>query len=160
MLCVVCVGYDVCMCVMYACNGYVCVHACVWGICEVCVRYTCVWCSLVPRPFPPPVFDRLQCANTEGKAWEIWSCAVTSCRQKIDTQGRCPTRNLEALSCTIGLRAGGQSISKAVSIPSVVHSTRNGSTRNGNYYCQAPPPCVSTVYHLSIPDVTTRDQIS
>ena len=24
-------------------------------------------CSLVPRPFPPPVFDRLQYANTEGE---------------------------------------------------------------------------------------------
>ena len=23
--------------------------------------------SLVPRPFPPPVFDRLQYANSEGK---------------------------------------------------------------------------------------------
>ena len=23
--------------------------------------------SLVPRPFPPPVFDRLQYAKTEGK---------------------------------------------------------------------------------------------
>ena len=23
--------------------------------------------SLVPRPFPPPVFDRLQYANTEGE---------------------------------------------------------------------------------------------
>ena len=31
-------------------------------------------------------------------------------------------RNLEDLSCTIGPRAGGQSVSKAVSIPSVVHS--------------------------------------
>jgi len=23
--------------------------------------------SLIPRPFPPPVFDRLQYANTEGE---------------------------------------------------------------------------------------------
>ena len=46
--------------------------------------------SLVPRPFPPPVFDRLQYANTEGKAWEIWSCAVTSGRQKVDTRGAVP----------------------------------------------------------------------
>jgi len=31
--------------------------------------YSCVCYihSLVPRPFPPPVFDRLQYANTEGE---------------------------------------------------------------------------------------------
>ena len=34
--------------------------------------------SLVPGPFPPPVLDHLQCANTRGgKAWEIWSRAMT-----------------------------------------------------------------------------------
>ena len=47
--------------------------------------------------------------------------------------------NLEALSCTISPRAGGQSISKAVSIPSVVHSARDGSTRKRNYYCRVLP---------------------
>ena len=26
--------------------------------------------SLVPRPFPPPVFDRILYAKTEGEAWE------------------------------------------------------------------------------------------
>jgi len=26
-----------------------------------------LYCSLVPRPFPPPVFDRLKYANTEGE---------------------------------------------------------------------------------------------
>ena len=40
--------------------------------------------SLVPRPFPPPVFDCLQYANMGGKAWEIWSRAVISGRQKVD----------------------------------------------------------------------------
>ena len=40
--------------------------------------------------------------------------------------GQYPTRNLEAFSCIISPRAGGQSISKAVSIPSVVHSARDG----------------------------------
>jgi len=74
------------------------------------------------------------------KAWEISSRVVTSGRQKVDTWGAVPDqRNLEALSCTIGSRAGGQSVSKAVSIPSVVHSAFDGSTRNGNYYCRAPP---------------------
>ena len=41
---------------------------------EVCSAY------LIPRPFPPPVFDHLQYANTAGEfnvnALEIWSHAV------------------------------------------------------------------------------------
>jgi len=85
-----------------------------------------------------------------GKAWEIWSRAVMSGRQKVDTWGRCPPRNLKALSCTIGPRAGGQSVSKSMSIPSVVHSARDCSTQNRNYYyraCTAPPPvCLPSVY--------------
>ena len=36
--------------------------------------------SLIPRPFPPPVFDWV-CKKQRGKAWEIWSRAVTSGRQ-------------------------------------------------------------------------------
>jgi len=37
----------------------------------------------IPRPFALPVFDHLQYANKEGKAWEIWSCMCTmSCRQR------------------------------------------------------------------------------
>jgi len=46
--------------------------------------------SLVPRLFPPPVFDSLQYVNTKGKAWEIWSRAVTSGRQMVDTRGAVP----------------------------------------------------------------------
>ena len=44
----------------------VCVCVCVC-VCGVCVGQR--WCvhSLVPRPFPPPAFDRLQYANTEGE---------------------------------------------------------------------------------------------
>jgi len=67
------------------------------------------------------------------KAWEIWLLAVTS-------GGQCPTRNLKALSCTLCPKGGGQSVSKAESIPSVVHSARDDLTWNGNYYCRAPPP--------------------
>jgi len=96
--------------------------------------------SLVFRPFPPPVFDRLQYANMEGEGLgDLVTCSYIR-------QGS-PMRNLEALSNTISLRAGGQSVSKAVSIPSVVHSARDGSTRNGNFYCRAPPPiCLPSVY--------------
>jgi len=54
--------------------------------------------SLIPRLFPPPVFDRLQYTNTEGKAWEIWSHVVTSGRQKVDTRGQCPSSNTRFVS--------------------------------------------------------------
>jgi len=47
------------------------------------------------------------------------------------------TKNLEALFCTISLRVGGQSISKAVSILFVIHGARDGLTRHRNYYCWA-----------------------
>jgi len=51
-------------------------------------------------------------------AWEIRSHAVTSVRQRVDTQGAVPDEVLKLfLSCTISRRAVGQSISKVVSIP-------------------------------------------
>jgi len=49
-------------------------------------------------------------------------------------------KNLEALSYTISLMAGGQGVSKAASIPIVVHNVRDVSTRNSNYYSGAMPP--------------------
>ena len=52
--------------------------------------------SLIPRLFPPPVFDRLQYANTEGEGLGIWSCAVTSGRQKVDTQGAVPVEESQS----------------------------------------------------------------
>jgi len=42
--------------------------------------------------FPPPVFDRLQYANTEGKAWE-----VTSGRLRVDTQEAVSGSNISHL---------------------------------------------------------------
>ena len=66
-------------------------------------------------------------------------------------------RNLEALSCAISPRAGGQSVGQAASIPFVIHNTRDDSTWNGNYYGQAlSPMCLLSV----IPDITAHDQIS
>ena len=41
---------------------------------------------------------------------------------------RCPTKTLEALSCTISPRVEGQSVSKTASIPFVLHSTKDGLT--------------------------------
>ena len=50
----------------------------------------CVYASLIPRPFPPPVFHRFQYEIRWGKAWEIWSRAMTSGRQMVDTRGAVP----------------------------------------------------------------------
>ena len=73
---------------------------CVYGMYTMCgqdlhvhyVRMT--WEVIVPRPFPPPVFDHLQNANMEGKTCQIWSCVVTSGRQKVqvvpDEESRSP----------------------------------------------------------------------
>ena len=41
-------------------------------------------CSLVPRPFPPPDFDRLLYAKTEGKGLEDSVTCVTSGRREGD----------------------------------------------------------------------------
>jgi len=70
--------------------------------------------------------------------------------------GWCPVKNFEDLSCTVGPRAGGQSISKAVSILSIsfiaLGTVRHemGITTVGHH------PCVST---FCLPDVTAHDQI-
>ena len=86
-----------------------------------------------------------------GGGWEIWSCAVTSGRQRLDKcEGWCRMNNLEALSCSISMRAGGQSVSKAVSILFIVHDARDSLTWKGNYYSQTPPSmCLPSVYLMS-----------
>ena len=49
-------------------------------------------CSLVPRPFPPPVFERLQYAKTEGKGLGERVMYVISGRVdvRVDTRGAVP----------------------------------------------------------------------
>ena len=88
-----------------------------------------------------------------GKAWEIWSCVVMSGRRRVDTSGAVPN---EARSCTVSPRVGGQSVSKAASIPFVVHDARDGLAQNGNCYCLAPLPCaypLSTWHNHTQPDI-------
>jgi len=52
-------------------------------------------------------------------------------------------KNLEALSCTISLKAGGQSISKAASIPFLVQKTRDGSMQKWELLLPGTTPYVS-----------------
>ena len=68
--------------------------------------------SLIPRLFPPPVFDHLQYASTEGEGLgDLVTCDDIREIER-ETQGVVPMKNLEALSCIASLRAGGESIYK------------------------------------------------
>jgi len=42
------------------------------------------------QAIPTPVFDCLQYASMEGKAWEIWLHAIMSGRQRVDPEGVVP----------------------------------------------------------------------
>ena len=57
----------------------------------------------------------------------------------------CP-HNVQHFTSSINTRDWGQSVSKATSIPFIVHDARDVSTWNRNYYCLALPP---SVYPLS-----------
>jgi len=78
---------------MYRVYGYTRPAGSCWDTC-MCEGHnstlTQCTCSFIPRQFPPSVFDRLQYANMEGKAWEIRSCVVTSGRQRVDRWGVVP----------------------------------------------------------------------
>jgi len=78
--------------------------------------------SFFPRPFPPPLLDRLQHANTEGKAWEIWQRAVMLGRHWVDTLGAMPNRDLLYNVC---LRAGSQSVHKAATTLFAIYDAKD-----------------------------------
>jgi len=65
--------------------------------------------------------------------------------------------NLKALSCTISQRVGGQSVSKTVSIPFVVHGIRDMFNMKWELLLLVAASHVST---LCLLDVTALDQIS
>ena len=65
-------------------------------------------------------------------------------------------KNLKALFSAISSSAGGQSVSKAVSIPFVVHNPKDVLAQNRNYY-GGTPPHVSTI---CLPEDIARDQIT
>ena len=49
-----------------------------------------IYASLVPRPFPPPVFDRILYAKTEGEGLGERVTCVTSVDVRVDTRGAVP----------------------------------------------------------------------
>ena len=80
-----------------------------------------------------------------GKAWEIWSHAMTSGRQRVDTWGATPNKPFlvkpgpRQHQCSLFTTPG------------------TGQCETGILTVRHQPLCVST---LCLPDVTTRDQIS
>ena len=53
--------------------------------------------SLVPRPFPPPVFDRILYAKTEGEGpGERVTCVTSGRREGRREGGRCLMKYLES----------------------------------------------------------------
>jgi len=66
----------------------------------------CNTASLVPRPFPPPVFDHLQYANMEGEGLgDLIMCGDVRDRQQTH-RGWCPTKYHKALVGSVrGLEA-------------------------------------------------------
>ena len=109
--------------------------------------------SLVPRLFPPPVFDRLRYANTEGEGLGDLVTCGTSGRQMVDiimvdTWGAVPdSSNSRFVSnrpwCT--MNDGWYWLCLANALAS---SPRTDSTRKGfEIPCWAPPPvCLPSVY--------------
>jgi len=72
-----------------------------------------VTCEQGPRPFLPPVFDRLQCANMEEEGLGD----LVLCNDIRYTEGR--HTGSSALSC--------KASSKAASVVFIVHNTRDRS---------------------------------
>ena len=98
--------------------------------------------SLVSRPFSLPSFDNFHCAEMEGSC-HIQGHWVASHRQKVDTWGRCPTKDLKPLSCMSKSRRHSYNINRVL----------------GHYYCGWPPVCLFSVY-MTLPDVITHNEIS
>ena len=51
------------------------------------VAYTCHTSSLVPRPFPPQLFDCLQYAKTEREGLGDLVMSMKPGRQRVDVRG-------------------------------------------------------------------------
>ena len=106
--------------------------------------------GLIPRLFPPPVFDHLQCTNTEG---EDLGDLVT-CSDVRYTWGAVPNEVSQSSFCNVHLRPGSQNVCKAAIILFVGHNTKDGWMRNGNYYGRSLPPVCPLSICLTSPHVT------
>ena len=60
-----------------------------------------------------PTHQHLIAHSMQGKDWEIWSCAVPSGRQMVDTQAVEPNEESQCPTCTVHPKTGCQSVCKA-----------------------------------------------
>ena len=72
------------------------------GVYERCSGNSQAKLSLVPMPFPPPVFDCLQYANAEGegrpgRSGHLWLY------QRVHTKVSCPTGKVRGIICLVTL---------------------------------------------------------
>ena len=107
--------------------------------------------SLVPRLSPPPVFHRFRYEIRQGKAWEIWSCAMPSSRHMVDTRRAAPNEESRrpVLYCPSNSWISERSQGRR-SIPFIVHNAGDGSTQNRYINGWTPPPvCLPSVYLMS-----------
>ena len=106
-------------------------------------------CSLVPRPFPPPVFDCLRYANIQGESLGgLVTCGDVS-RQSVHTWVQCPTIIILVSPHTV---SGVIVIDTALLrlwplVLGLIRSTIKGF----KILHQAPPPmCLPSVYLMSL----------
>ena len=77
---------------------------------------------------PTSVFDRLQYGNTEGEDLGDLVTWVTSDRWRVKIHRVVPNEGSSNTFCVVHLNAGGQSVSRAASIPIVVCDAGDGLT--------------------------------
>ena len=114
--------------------------------------------SLVPRPFPPPVFDRLQYAKMEGEGLGERATCVTSGRregrrERGSAQRRISRCFLYVISC---LRTWDHNVRKTVSIQLVAWLTQGWSTQSlwVTTIGHRPPSRLPSRLPSCLPDVT------
>jgi len=92
--------------------------------------------------FPSPVFCSMKMQR--GKAWEIWSCAVTLDKQRVDTRGAVP----DCTHCSNPYFALNYLWRREQQTVLMLPCERSGLE-----ICQAPPP-------MCLSNITAHDQIS
>lgn len=102
--------------------------------------------NLVPRSLPCPVFDHIQYANMREKACEIWSHAMMSSREIVDTWGVVIIINCN-ISCFVSTCPWHHEQQ------TVLYGSQPSDRHYKKGFVGHCPPC-------GLPDITTCDWIS
>ena len=98
--------------------------------------------SIIPRLFPPPVFDHLQYTKTEGGGLGERITFVTSGRREV---GQCPTKNLKVLLVLFCPRTWDCNIKDSVNTVRCLVDLRLINAEFVSYNDRSPPPLASTL---------------